>query len=776
MEFDEKAVAIREELEKLNRFSSEFPQIDPSHFKLIVVSTIIKKHDSERQFSVDSSKSERIISLLDSLTYNKYDSRRLSEVSLKRIYNRVSETIKNIDHDLSIQMGTQLIDEVIGALIGVSESHPPIVSAIVGSIQATLGNTQLYELQTITGHISLGKYDSSRYGSFPMLYQNSDAHRDLVSAKLLLNDITPNFIRWEELGKYEYGNESTYVIDCPAQSISNLNKDLTIPNPEIAIGNLAASGISGRVMVVMTSSKGSKANHATSILASAGREYSIEALIDFTSFSASKKPTEYSLIILGNHGPTHEAGHGILTIDVTRNNKLVEHLDLVERALLAGHIYNIWQGRDPDYETNSVSARVKRILRAQFYRGYEDVRNLCFVKKIDQSFGLKNLTARGHFLRDDGRGDLANFLVDSDPIITPLLEFQKPSCTYVIGNNGQGKSLLLRDLAFKLAAFRKKSVGISLSISDRFPFQSSQLKPYFKYDGARTAEDTLSLKRRSQGITKTLALIFKGQTHLDLFSQCLGALNFEPRYYFVRRNIRSLESSISGENNYIRLSHFADTNEVPSQLSKYEFAIVRSDGEERITPFSNLSSGEQNIILLLIKLIESARNGRTILLDEPEISLHVKWQQALPKILESICDTYESSIVVATHSPILIANAGMDSFCYQASEGALLPIPISERSSVETILLDGFKTYTPHNREVHEKCARLVAEIIELKNTTPEDKINTNAIERLDALYDLLKSSTATADPERLKVDLDLILKAKIAITTILEQELTTYA
>lgn len=70
-----------------------------------------------------------------------------------------------------------------------------------------------------------------------------------------------------------------------------------------------------------------------------------------------------------------------------------------------------------------------------------------------------------------------------------------------------------------------------------------------------------------------------------------------------------------------------------------------------------LSSGEQNQIVLLFNLIFDLISQKTILIDEPEISLHVAWQQTFLSSLKKIqkINEYEK-VIIATHSPQVISN------------------------------------------------------------------------------------------------------------------------
>ncbi len=73
-----------------------------------------------------------------------------------------------------------------------------------------------------------------------------------------------------------------------------------------------------------------------------------------------------------------------------------------------------------------------------------------------------------------------------------------------------------------------------------------------------------------------------------------------------------------------------------------------------IVPPSELSSGEQHEVVLANQLLFDVREGALILIDEPELSLHVAWQQAFLKDLEKISGVIQMDFLVATHSPLII--------------------------------------------------------------------------------------------------------------------------
>jgi ABC-type lipoprotein export system ATPase subunit len=66
---------------------------------------------------------------------------------------------------------------------------------------------------------------------------------------------------------------------------------------------------------------------------------------------------------------------------------------------------------------------------------------------------------------------------------------------------------------------------------------------------------------------------------------------------------------------------------------------------------SKLSSGERHILTLFTLLLDQGRHRNFIIIDEPEISLNVIWQEALLPTLEELLP--KCQIIVASHSPTL---------------------------------------------------------------------------------------------------------------------------
>jgi predicted ATP-binding protein involved in virulence len=82
------------------------------------------------------------------------------------------------------------------------------------------------------------------------------------------------------------------------------------------------------------------------------------------------------------------------------------------------------------------------------------------------------------------------------------------------------------------------------------------------------------------------------------------------------------------------------------------FYFRTSKGKE--LELNQLSSGEQHEVVLLYELIFNAKQNTLVLIDEPEISLHITWQKEFLNDLLKIIKIQNIQVFIATHSPSII--------------------------------------------------------------------------------------------------------------------------
>lgn len=77
----------------------------------------------------------------------------------------------------------------------------------------------------------------------------------------------------------------------------------------------------------------------------------------------------------------------------------------------------------------------------------------------------------------------------------------------------------------------------------------------------------------------------------------------------------------------------------------------------KLTPYQ-LSSGEKQLLVILLTVLVEDNKPSIIFMDEPEISLHFDWQKELIGYMIEL--NPNAQIIIATHSPALVMNGWLD--------------------------------------------------------------------------------------------------------------------
>ncbi|MDF2612900.1 MAG: family ATPase [Clostridia bacterium] len=89
------------------------------------------------------------------------------------------------------------------------------------------------------------------------------------------------------------------------------------------------------------------------------------------------------------------------------------------------------------------------------------------------------------------------------------------------------------------------------------------------------------------------------------------------------------------------------------KINKQSGFVFELPNKTLLSP-DKLSSGEQNELILIFELLFKSQMNSLILIDEPEISLHIAWQQQFLEDMQAISDVTDVKIIIATHSPDII--------------------------------------------------------------------------------------------------------------------------
>ena len=86
--------------------------------------------------------------------------------------------------------------------------------------------------------------------------------------------------------------------------------------------------------------------------------------------------------------------------------------------------------------------------------------------------------------------------------------------------------------------------------------------------------------------------------------------------------------------------------------------------EEVLSPYV-LSSGEKQMLILLLTTLTQDRQPYVLFMDEPEVSLHFDWQKRLISMVRSL--NPNAQIILTTHSPAVIMD-GWEDYVTEVSE------------------------------------------------------------------------------------------------------------
>ena len=91
-------------------------------------------------------------------------------------------------------------------------------------------------------------------------------------------------------------------------------------------------------------------------------------------------------------------------------------------------------------------------------------------------------------------------------------------------------------------------------------------------------------------------------------------------------------------------------------IRKSNEILFEQDGDI-LYPYQ-LSSGEKQILVILLTVLVQDNRRGVLFMDEPEVSLHVEWQQRLISLIRQLNPNVQ--IVLTTHSPAVIMDGWLD--------------------------------------------------------------------------------------------------------------------
>jgi len=129
----------------------------------------------------------------------------------------------------------------------------------------------------------------------------------------------------------------------------------------------------------------------------------------------------------------------------------------------------------------------------------------------------------------------------------------------------------------------------------------------------------------------------------------------EPFVEGLKTRLEALSDLKNAISNLIKtINYYFSDKELSFDISK-GFKIIHLKTGETIN-FDDLSSGEKQFLWLISNTITASEDATIFIIDEPEISLNVKWQRSLIKTLLEFSKTTNVQFLIATHSIELLTS------------------------------------------------------------------------------------------------------------------------
>ena len=240
-----------------------------------------------------------------------------------------------------------------------------------------------------------------------------------------------------------------------------------------------------------------------------------------------------------------------------------------------------------------------------------------------------------------------------------------PQVNILSGINGVGKSTIINKVVKGLAAGGEFPSHMLKGV--RLTVEPEDAK-WIRYDMIRSLDSNVT-----QAFTDGDATIRQA---LAAFGEKAGSL-LDFQLYHLQRKYLDYQVNIG---NRIIAALQEGQMDAAQQLSRQKtrfqdmvdelFAdtgkrIVRTENEIRFTQIGEtllpyqLSSGEKQLLVILLTVLVEDQQHYVLFMDEPEVSLHIEWQKRLIDLILELNPNVQ--IILTTHSPAVIMNSWLDS-------------------------------------------------------------------------------------------------------------------
>ena len=316
------------------------------------------------------------------------------------------------------------------------------------------------------------------------------------------------------------------------------------------------------------------------------------------------------------------------------------------------------------------------------------------------------------------------------------------------GQNGSGKSRRLAELASELIESGRRVIAVSNTVFDRFPrvrranymrlspsigrrYAAEVFKRALTSSPAETLRNAsligkaleytgfepvigLHVRLRAKASLADLSRVLEGEMPRDDIPEVIRAFEIYKNY---KNHRQSAWIDMYG-------GHIGPDRRELLGLLKHEFKLKRIGLVENVSitlerknliyELDEASSGEISLLATYAYIATHIQQGDVVLIDEPENSLHPRWQREYCRRLLDQFYLYSPRFLIATHSPNIVQGAQSSDVNVRlvrmpSDEVTMEPIT----KSIEGTLYEVFGVLSPANHYLSEKVTYILNELIQ---------------------------------------------------------------
>lgn len=241
----------------------------------------------------------------------------------------------------------------------------------------------------------------------------------------------------------------------------------------------------------------------------------------------------------------------------------------------------------------------------------------------------------------------------------PRFQFESFFVEYSLGDDNysinriSGSQIVAKkngeSIDYKDVVLPDKILAIAFMVNDKFQFTKDEDAGIYTYHGVRSSTNSTYTSSIARNIIFDLIHCLESGLAAQV-NEIFSVLQFDPIIEFewnIGQKTASQTVCLDNEDCQLAACH---------PLTKYVYPTVCFFKDNKKLTFDSCSSGEKHILFAYMGILSRISNNTLILIDEPEISLHPEWQIRYVSTLSKLFAQYQNCcFILASHSHYFVS-------------------------------------------------------------------------------------------------------------------------